>query len=345
VSSHSAASTDHPETDGVSVAINRNYALVVMAAALMAYDHDSSLDMQTSPQATTLFGMAAADLPQPVVRASAASNDADFTADFSKTTTSANSQVYGLELEKATSLVAVLKDLPSGPSIDHSPSVSAPAAVEQVQADLGASAKSPFLDDTGIPHSSAPSNMAVVHLVSAEGELPQVKAIKIISDLATAAHLEVSVPLTELPTALASVIERGMVVFEEGGASQFLLQHQDIFSAHSPNTTTESTNIAAPAIMEPIDPVASHILLVSGGVGQGTNASTDAVSEILMDYLHDNAGVRLIITKDSYVFVPGELLNQMPSDVESFTVRFNDGSSISLVGQHAALQHIFDAIA
>ena len=59
--------------------------------------------------------------------------------------------------------------------------------------------------------------------------------------------------------------------------------------------------------------------------------------------MHENVGAKLIVTNDSYVFEPGNATSAA-SELESLTIKFSDGSFISLVGQHVAMQHVLEIV-
>ncbi len=338
----------------VIVEINRNYALVILAAATFVFEHPFEAGDLALPAAVADLVLETASLAQ-----IAAARVADLSFDVpdalarDHVVAAQGSDVSGQLVGETTSLVALLKDLPAARVAlqDVAPTGNAPTGPHEASGAPDAQSGitiAPSVDvDVQPPHS-----VAVVHLVATDGDLPQVRAVKLVTELAQAAHIEVSVPTGDLSSALASVIEHGSVVLGNGGATQFLLHHQDIFGLDTTPATPTPAPAASTTTDTPADPQATttapvtpdpKVVLSTAGAQQGTDANADTVSSLLSDYLHSNPGAKLIITQNSFVFVPSDF-GTATTGLESFTVKFEDGSSISLVGQHAALQHIFDVI-
>ena len=330
----------------VAVEINRNYAFVALSAAM------AMLDINSDQSGSGIWNRATVSASEEtnfhsssVASQTTIAAIGEYEAATSKSTVSKPIDLTPASLEQATVLVAILKDLPSASQYlaDVHLVVNSNVRLATVTNETVTT-----VDSIDPPAHPDPSLSLTLHLSATQIDLPLLQSAKLITTLAKSANLEISFSSDGLPSALAALFEHGRSVLESGGATQFLLAHQEIFNiagSHSQvlnQPTLVQDRFAATS--SATQSFSDTVMLSNSSTQGGVDASSDAVAAVLKNYLHENAGSKLIITKDAYVFTAGGISGDAPN-LESFTVKFSDGSSISLVGQHAALQHVFDVVA
>jgi len=164
------------------------------------------------------------------------------------------------------------------------------------------------------------------------------------------AHVNVAQMNDPLPSAVTNALSQGLIVSESGTIVSFLQNHQQFLAANfvAADTTAlrEAGNPGLSSIMEqPVNAADSTLTLISNVSGQtASNLSATNVASFLEAFLHHDQGIQVFVTRDSLVLVNSNAISQAGAGAEGITLNFSDGSSLSLVGQPAAIHHIIEIV-
>ena len=192
-----------------------------------------------------------------------------------------------------------------------------------------------------------PSPILAVPLWAVDDETLQVTPLKPGNAIPQIANFELAVSSGSIHNSVTVLFEHMQGLHDFAAAAQFLLSFQDGLTLALAPEKTLNVVIVEQGISFPSYNVApapiDKIKLSSSSAQGGVELSSVALSEILLNYLRDNGNSKLTISRDNYILSPDHADN-MASVLESFTVKFYDGSAISLVGQHSAIQHVIDVL-
>lgn len=334
------------------VAISQNYVLVAVAAAAAISEFGSTEGFASGFMAPLSDPGANSDADL-IQSKPLGSSVMDFGASLDLRGRTAEAAPCDGSLEKALALVAMFKEIPASEGLHadfHSFSIP-PALLQPSKAD-------PLGNGGGLNFSmyDSPNVSAIAVLQANDGDLPILSGVRIVRQFADAVHIEIVDGNESLPGAILSILQHSIVVKEAGTAPQFLVQHKEIFESgaeadignyHPQGSVARVPEQVADIVSTPVgypeNP--SEIWLFPNSVGPGLMLSEGVLSKILSEFVHSALDMKVYITKDSFVFAPTSLVSSNGNvQLESFTVKFEDGSSISLVGSHLTLQHVFETV-
>ena len=186
--------------------------------------------------------------------------------------------------------------------------------------------------------------------------------LKLISEAFSSSwNVKSIVSLDYMPVQLSNLVLQGLSISDNGHALQFFQQHQ-VELGLKPGLATTAT--PQPTINNLVsDPVqttavADHTATSTPTPNSGSSdiglmsslghsfamLSSEAFAHLLAVFVKEVSNVEVMVVKDSFVFANAALFDKLEPGAVSVNLMFQDGSSISVVGQAATLLHIVETI-
>jgi hypothetical protein len=151
-----------------------------------------------------------------------------------------------------------------------------------------------------------------------------------------------------LPQGLAALHVYASVVQQPGSAAAFLTQNNIFLSFQGhPETLIGTTASATAATTTQTASISTQTIVMSAGKTGSVSGEVLNAGEFLQtldEFLSQTPDASVIVSQQKYLFV-GHLGANAPSSVlDSVTMTFNDGSSISIVGQPSTLHELISHV-
>lgn len=309
------------QTQAHSVYVEANQALTILAGAMFALEQ--GVDSRSRSVNSSLM---ASQMATDAARAASSFSEAALAASAIESE-AAHNALFLSQASAVLSLVAVLETLDQRPISTVSTAQAAPSPI--VHTDIG----QPRLSDGVI--SQAPIYMEIQ---LRPGGMPGVESVQLIREMAGRGFEKIAVvALDKLPAAIAEIIAAGA----DFGAG--IVTPEPSFTPPFEGPTLPTTPVDGGS--DGLTPGGEATVVITPVVPQPpaptpTSEAYKAIAQKLIAYFVAHVPwVEVLTAGSEVVFYDMRVLThaQVLEHVDSVTFHFNDGSSISLVGEHSSL--------
>jgi hypothetical protein len=331
------ASTPGASADSQRVHLDAAQAVAILAGAV--YAMEQTWDYRDSSASPAAMAAAGADTIRTTLRESHVTLGDELTFD------GLHAGVpRAVALAQAPAVLALTAVLSSIPGIDANPADHAAAGIE-VNASPGA-----HLAD----HLDAGQRPVVMEIQLHADVSPNIQSIQLLREIAGGAGFEklAIVPVDKIPEALADIIAGGANFYANPPTSADVPHIAPLEPVVAPPPQNEATpttgdtpsthNDAPPPHSDDTPPPVQVVTAPSAPAQSVTNDNYKIVAEQLINYfIAHTLTVDTIVSGKDVVIYDSRVTKHAAdiADLDSVTFHFNDGSSISLVGEHSMLYH------